>query len=101
MPMLLEDLAAESSASNRRAASRFDAEARDLDGRRQAAAPPQELRSAATKAARLANEYVLSRVSQAEGFMRAAMIGLREEPSGEMPSDFSACSWTSSRRAKV
>jgi hypothetical protein len=82
MPQLLEDLAEETSASNRRVADRLDAEVRNLDERR-AGAAQVELGQNAVDVARVATDFAVSRVPQAVGFMRSALATLREEPIGE------------------
>lgn len=82
MALLLEDLAEETSASNRRVAERLDAEVRNLNDRRPALAP-EELGPVALEGARLATDYAVSRVPQAEGLMRLALAALRKEPTGE------------------
>jgi hypothetical protein len=82
MPMLLEDLAEETSAGNRRAADRLDAEARELDERRTVAAL-EELRQQAVESARQATSYAVSRLPQAEGVWRLALVALRTTPTGE------------------
>lgn len=79
MAMLLEDLAEETSASNRRAADRLDAERRDLDNRR-AGVALDELRLAAVDSARQATDYVLARVPQVECVWQAALAALRKAP---------------------
>ena len=83
MPMLLEDLAEEASASNRRTAERLDAEARDLGERRGEENPPEELRQQAVESARQAADYAVSRSSQAEGVWRLALSALRKNPRRE------------------
>jgi hypothetical protein len=104
MPMLLEDLAEETSASNQRAADRLDAEARDLhkleqeaeelqhkladpagagDERRLVEAALQELRQRVVESARQATEYAISRLPQAEAAWRLALVALRKQPKGE------------------
>jgi hypothetical protein len=83
MPQLLEDLAEETSASNRRVADRLDAEVRNLDERRLAVAALEELGEKALEMARMATDVAVSRVPQAEGFMRLALAELRQEPTGD------------------
>src|SRR4051812_42130643 len=84
MPMLLEDLAEETSASNRRVAERLDAEARQLDaGRPPRATVPEDVREACIAASRLATNIAVARVPQHEEFMRLAVAALRKEPFGE------------------
>ncbi len=83
MPMLLEDLAEETSASNLRTADRLDAEARELDSLRPAVTSLEELRQKAVESARQATDYALSQVPQAEGFWRSALTKLRNNPSGD------------------
>jgi hypothetical protein len=77
MPMLLEDLAQEASASNRRVADRLDAEVRDLDALRQAVAALEEVRPKAVESARQATDYAVSRAAQAEAVWRSALASLR------------------------
>jgi hypothetical protein len=83
MPMLLEDLAKEASASIARAADRLDRESRELEGLRQADAGFEELRQKAVESARQATDYALSQLSQAEGLWRSALTALRQKPTGE------------------
>ena len=82
MPMLLEDLAEETSASNRRLADRLDAEVQDLAERRSLSAR-EDLSASGLDVARLAIDFAIARVPQAEGFMRAAVTELRKEPTGD------------------
>jgi hypothetical protein len=82
MPMLLEDLAEETSASNRRAADRLDAEARELDDLRMAKAVLENLRQRVVDSARQATDYVVSRSAEAEGVWRSA-LALRMTPTGD------------------
>jgi hypothetical protein len=82
MPMLLEDLAEETSASNRRVADRLDAEARDLDELRRVDTL-EELRQKTVESARQATDYAVSRVPEAEGIWRSALAALRQKPTGE------------------
>jgi hypothetical protein len=103
MPMLLEDLAEETSASNRRAADRLDAEARDLhklerqveelqqkvvesarerEERRRMKAALEELRQRVVESAVQATDYALSRLPQAEGAWQLALAALRKKPTG-------------------
>jgi hypothetical protein len=81
MPMLLEDLAEETSASNQRAADRLDEEARVLDERR-AQAALDKVRQETVESARQATAYALSRVSQAEAAWQLGLDSLRKEPAG-------------------
>jgi hypothetical protein len=104
MPMLLEDLAEETSASNRRAADRLDEEARDLhqlereveelqqkvvesarepDEQRRVEAAREGLRQRVVESARQATDYAVSRLPQAEGAWRLALAALRKQPTGE------------------
>jgi len=82
MPMLLEDLAEETSASNLRAADRLDAEARDLDELRGAATARDEFLPRAVESARQATDYAVARVAQAEAAWRSALVSLRKTPTG-------------------
>jgi len=83
MPMLLEDLAEETSASNRRAADRLDAEARDLEESRRSTTAPEEVQRKAVESARQAADYAVSRLSQAEEVWRMALASLRQKPTGD------------------
>ena len=83
MPMLLEDLAEETSASNRRAADRLDAEARSLGELRGAAAATDELRQKAVESARQATDFALARVALAEGVWHSTLAALCKGPQGE------------------
>jgi hypothetical protein len=80
MPMLLEDLAEETSASNLRAADRLDQEARALDERRRAEVTREKVRQDAVESARQATSYALARVAQAEAAWQLALVSLRKEP---------------------
>jgi hypothetical protein len=79
MPLLLEDLAEETSASNRRAAERLEAEARELDHLRHVPDLWEELRHHLVMAAQLMTEWVISRVAEAEGVWRTALVSLRQQ----------------------
>lgn len=79
MPLLLEDLAEETSASNRRAADRLDAEARDLGGLRGGAAG-DELRREVAESAHQAADYAALRAAEAEGVWGSALAVLRKAP---------------------
>src|SRR5438876_968877 len=81
MPMLLEDLAEETSASNRRVADRLEAEIRNLEDLRQALDALTEGQHKAIDSARQATAYALSRVSQVEGGWRLALAALRGQSS--------------------
>jgi hypothetical protein len=83
MPMLLEDLAEETTASNRRAADRLDAEARNLEELRRAVTAPEDLRQRAIASARQATDYTVSRVGSAEGVWRSGLETLRQRPTGD------------------
>jgi hypothetical protein len=83
MPLLLEDLAEESSASNRRVAGRLEAEARELRELRRFAAELEELRQKCVESARQATAYVIARVPEAEAFWRSVLMALRMDPSRE------------------
>src|SRR5438132_1016663 len=101
MPMLLQDLAEETRASNRRTADRLDAEVqelhelerefvelerkrlesvRELDEARGAPTALEELRQRAVESARQAANHVLSKVPQTEGVWRSALAALSKEP---------------------
>ncbi len=82
MPMLLEDLAEETSASNLRASDRLDAEARELDELRGTGTARDELLQRAVESARQATDYSVARVAQAEGAWRSALVSLRMTPTG-------------------
>jgi len=76
MPMLLEDLAQETSASNQRAADRLDAEARDLRH-------GKDLGAKALESARQAIDYAVARVPQDEGVWHSALAALGQQPRDE------------------
>src|SRR5260370_34106005 len=82
MPMLLEDLAEEASASNRRAADRLDAETKELERLRPLVNAQEELRSKAVESARQARDYAVSRAAEAEGVWRSALMSLRTTVTG-------------------
>src|SRR5262249_55066763 len=82
MPMLLEDLAEETSASNRRAADRLEAEAKNLDELRRADQVLEELPLRAVEAARQATEYAISGWVRAEAVWRLAVAALSKRPVG-------------------
>src|SRR5262245_29438922 len=67
MPILLEDLAEETWASNARVADRVDAEVRDLEKLRGAASALENLRQKASESARQASDYALTRLPEAKG----------------------------------
>jgi hypothetical protein len=77
MSLLLEDLAKEASASNRRTADRLDAEARELEDL-QRTAVRQEVRQRAVESAQQATDHALSRLPQAEGVWRSTLSALRQ-----------------------
>jgi hypothetical protein len=79
--MLLEDLAEEASASNRRVADRLDDEVRDLDELLRAVAVVDEHRQKAVESARQATAYIVSRAAEAETVWRSAIAALRKQPS--------------------
>jgi hypothetical protein len=83
VPLLLEDLAEEASASNLRTAERLDAEARELEQLCQAVSAHDELRERTLESARQATEHVLARIPQAEGAWRSALTVLRTKPNDE------------------
>jgi hypothetical protein len=78
MPVLLEDLAEETSASDRRAAERLDDEARDLDEQRTTAVAPERLRAKAAESALFAVGYAGYRLAEAEGVWSLALAALCE-----------------------
>lgn len=78
MPMLLEDLADETSASIRRAADRLDEEARILDDLRHTQAKLEELKSKTVEPARQATDYAISQLPLAEALWSSAIVALRE-----------------------
>jgi hypothetical protein len=78
MSLLLEDLAEETSAGNRRAAQRLDAEARDLAAPAQAA----DLGRKALESATQATDHALARLGLAEGVWQSVLEALRREPTG-------------------
>jgi hypothetical protein len=77
--MLLEDLAEEASASNRRAADRLEAEARHLDALRQAGPAQQERREEVLESAWQAVLHSMSRLPPAEKFWQWTLAELRRE----------------------
>jgi len=83
MSMLLEYLAEETSASNRRTADRLDAEARELEEFRRALSALDEQRHRIVESARQATEHVISRLPQAESVWRSALDALRRDPTKE------------------
>jgi hypothetical protein len=76
MPLLLEDLAEETSASNLRTAERLDAEAQELERLRQARSAREDLRQRIIDSARQATDHAISRIPQAEGVWRSALAAL-------------------------
>lgn len=85
MPTLFEDLAEETSASNRRVADRLDEEARRLDEMRGATASLEELRQRAVASARQASDWAISHVSRDEGVWRSGLDALCQKPTGDDP----------------
>jgi hypothetical protein len=83
MPLLLEDLAEETSASNRRTAKRLNEEARHLEQLRLADDSLPERRKRAVESARQATDYAIARVPEAEAVWRLVLASLRTEPTGE------------------
>src|SRR5438105_3482209 len=83
MPMLLEDLVLETSASNRRTADRLEEEARGLEELRRAEGVLEEIQQRAIESARQATDYVVSRMVQADEVWRLALIALRKQKNGE------------------
>lgn len=83
MPMLLEDLVEETTASNRRLADRLAAEAWELAELRDRQTAAIELRQRAVESARQATDYVLARLPETEGVWRLAMLALRQLPPHE------------------
>jgi HAMP domain-containing protein len=81
MPMLLEDLAEEASASNRRVADRFDEETQHLDELRRGLTQVEQLRPQAVATAQQATDYVLSQASRAQSCWPSALAWLRSKPS--------------------
>lgn len=76
MPLLLEDLARETSARNRRAAERLDAEACGLRADNGGASARQQ----AIESARQATDYALSGWPQDEAVWGSALAALRRQP---------------------
>ena len=83
MPMLLEDLAEETSTSNRRIADLLDAEVRRLDELDGAEKALKSLQRSVRGMALVATDFAVSHLPQHEGFMRSALDILRTEPFGE------------------
>ena len=79
MPVLLEDLVLETSASLRRAADRLDEEAKNLDDQHRADAGLDELKRKTVESARQATRYALSRLPQTEAVWESAIVALREK----------------------
>jgi hypothetical protein len=80
MSLLLEDLAEETSTSNRRTADRLEEEARQLEELRRAESALETVRQRLLESARQSTEYVLSTIPRAEGFWRLGLARLRTEP---------------------
>jgi DNA repair ATPase RecN len=119
MPMLLQDLAEETWASNQRTADRLDAEVRELrelerevkkleqerdetvrelDELRGVMCALEELRHRAVESARQATSHVLSKLPQAEGVWRSGLAALRNDPTSDdeklirtLLNDFESC----------
>ncbi len=83
MPMLLEDLAEETCAGNRRVADRLEAEMRDLGTLPGAPMPPVQVQQKVPDSARQAMDYAIARVPQAEGLWRMALSMLRQQATGD------------------
>jgi hypothetical protein len=83
MSQLLEDLAEETSASNRRTAERLDAEAQELERLWSALSTLEDLRGRVIESARQSTEHVISKVPQAEGVWRLAVAALRTRSNEE------------------
>lgn len=83
MSLLLEDLVEETSASNLRTAERLDAEARELEHLGEIRSALENLRERILESARQATEHVISRIPQAEGVWRSALVVLRTKPNDE------------------
>ena len=78
MPMLLEDLAEETSASDRRVAERFDAENRDLDEFLRSETDLKNRRQRIARSAQFALEFGLLILPRYESLWHAALGVLRE-----------------------
>ena len=76
MPLLLEDLAEETSTSNRRTADRFDAETHELGNLPEALDGLHGLQERIVDSARHASDYAISRLPQAESLWRSALAML-------------------------
>ena len=80
MPLLLEDLAEETSASNRRTADRLDEEMRELERQLerlgQARTPLEGLQERTIVSARQSTDHAIGRLNQAEGIWRSALASL-------------------------
>ena len=79
MPMLLEHLAEETTAANRRLADRIQQESELLRKRNPQAS---ELQFLAARSARQATDYILFGAAQIEGIWRAALMMLRDPKTG-------------------
>jgi hypothetical protein len=82
MPMLLEDLAAETTGSFRRAADRLAEEARDLRASGRTPTEEAALRPRTISAARQATGYAVSRLPEAEAVWESALAALVSDPLG-------------------
>ena len=82
MPTLLDDLAAESAASNRRVAARLNKERRELSELRRASSSREPFVHGVFEA-RQATDDALSRLMQAEVLWRSALATLRQAPTAD------------------
>jgi hypothetical protein len=83
MPMLLEDLADETSASIGRAADRLDEEVRVLDDLLHTQLELEELKRKSVEPARQATDYAISQLPQAEALWSSVIVALREVSENE------------------
>jgi hypothetical protein len=83
MPMLLEDLADETSSSIRRVADRLDEEVRVLDDLLHTQLELEELKRKSVEPARQATDYAISQLPQAEALWSSVIVALREVSENE------------------
>jgi len=87
MPLLLEDLAEETSASNQRIAERLEQEMRRLEQQRRGPSVGMDLPRQALEAAEQSTDHVTSRVEEAEGIWWMTVKALRKDPLREDAED--------------
>jgi predicted transcriptional regulator len=88
MPLLLQELVEESSKSNRWAAERLDAEAKQFDELPQTEAALQKLNHAAVAFITVAIDFAIARAEQADGFWKSGLALLRKEPTDDSAVSF-------------